>query len=160
MGGIVLSGPETCQSVVAQCAQRAFTGQHQNAGDILALELCGSAARRSGWMNVVVRREVNPHEIELEVCADLTEATVSEFRSALYAELEKAHRQVTLNLEKVRMINSAALGAILLFQKKALEEGKDVRIGKISDELRKTIMAIRLDRIIAVEGEAPPTISR
>jgi anti-anti-sigma factor len=118
------------------------------------------AVRRSGWMNVVVRKELNPHEIELEVCADLTEATVNEFRSALYAELDKPHRQVTLNLANVHVINSAALGAILLFQKKALEEGKEVRIGKISDELRRTIMAIRLDRIIAVEGEAPPTITR
>ncbi len=110
-------------------------------------------------MSVVYRRELSPQSVELEVASDLTEATVNEFRAALYSELDRPHQQVRLNLLKVHSINSAALGAILLFQKKAREEGKDVLIAKCSDELRKTIMAIRLDRIIAVEGEAPPTIS-
>jgi len=110
-------------------------------------------------MNVVYRKELGPHSVELEVTGDLTEATVNEFRVALYAELDRPERQVRLNLLKVRTINSAALGAVLLFQKKAREEGKEIVIAKCSDELRRTIMAIRLDRIIAVEGEAPPTIS-
>ena len=111
-------------------------------------------------MSVVYRKELNSREVELEVHGDLTELTVTEFRNALYAELDKPHRQVKLNFENVRIINSAAVGAILLFQKKAREEGKEIMIGKCSAELLKTIMAIRLDRIIAVEGEAPPTITR
>jgi len=111
-------------------------------------------------MSVVHRKELNSREVELEVRSDLTEVTVNEFRTALYAELDMPHQLVRLNLEKVHMINSAALGAILLFQKKAREEGKEIMIGKCSEELRKTIMAIRLDRIIAVEGEAPPMITR
>ena len=111
-------------------------------------------------MSVVYRNELNSREVELEVRCDLTELTVNEFRKALYAELDMPHRLVRLNLEKVHIINSAALGAILLFQKKAHEEGKEIMIGKCSDELRRTIMVIRLDRIISVEGEAPPTITR
>ena len=110
-------------------------------------------------MGMVYRNELSPHEVELSVSGDLTESTVNEFRAALYAELDQPHRRVKLNLQKVKSINSAALGAILLFQKKARDEGKEIMITKCSDELRRTIMAIRLDRIIAVEGEAPPTIS-
>jgi anti-anti-sigma factor len=110
-------------------------------------------------MSVVHRREIDPQSVELEISGDLTEGAVKEFRAALYSELERPHRQVRLNLVKVRSINSAALGAILLFQKKAREDGKDIVIARCSDELRRTIMAIRLDRIIAVEGEAPPTTS-
>ena len=110
-------------------------------------------------MGMVYRNELSPHEVELTVSGDLTESTVNEFRAALYAELDRPHRRVKLNLQKVKSINSAALGAILLFQKKARDEGKEIMITKCSDELRRTIMAIRLDRIIAVEGEAPPTIS-
>jgi len=110
-------------------------------------------------MGVVYRTELSPQAVELVVSGDLNESTVNEFRVALYAELDRPHRQVQLNLLKVHSINSAALGAILLFQKKAREEGKEIMITKCSDELRRTIMAIRLDRIIAVEGEAPPTIS-
>ena len=111
-------------------------------------------------MSVVVRKELNSREVELEVRSDLTEATVNEFRTALYAELERPHPKVRLNLVNVHIINSAALGAILLFQKKAHEEGMEVVISKCSNELRRTIIAIRLDRIISVEGEAPPTITR
>ena len=111
-------------------------------------------------MGIVYRNELSPQSIEIEVRSDLTDETIGEFRTALYAELDKPHRRLSLNLEKVHMINSAALGAILHFQKKAREEGMELVISKCSDELRKTIMAIRLDRIIAVEGEAPPTIMR
>ena len=111
-------------------------------------------------MGVVYRKELDPQSVELEITADLTEGTVNEFRTALYSELDRPHRLVRLNLLKVHSINSAALGAILLFQEKARDEGKDIVISKCSEELRRTIMAIRLDRIISVEGEAPPTISR
>jgi len=110
-------------------------------------------------MGVVYRAELSPQVVELTVSTDLTESTVNEFRAALYAELDRPHRQVKLNLKKVKSINSAALGVILMFQKKAREEGKEIMISESSDELRRTIMAIRLDRIIKVEGEAPPTIS-
>jgi len=110
-------------------------------------------------MGMVYRNELSPQEVELNVSGDLTEYTVNEFRAALYAELDRPQHRVKLNLQKVKSINSAALGAILLFQKKARDEGKEIMITKCSDELRRTIMAIRLDRIIAVEGEAPPTIS-
>jgi stage II sporulation protein AA (anti-sigma F factor antagonist) len=142
------------------------SGQRQNANDILrsgprgGLAKTGAAAgARSGEMSVVYRNELNSREVELEVRGDLNEATVNEFRTALYAELDRPHRHVKLNLENVHIINSAALGAILLFQKKAREEGKEIMIGKCSDELRRTIMAIRLDRIISMEGEAPPTVA-
>jgi anti-anti-sigma factor len=136
-----------------------LTGQHKNTFDILAHESAEYRGARSGGMSVVYRKELNSREVELEVRGDLTEATVNEFRDALDAELDKPHRLVKLNLENVHIINSASLGAILLYQKKAREEGKEIMIGKCSEVLRKTIMAIRLDRIIAIEGEAPPTIS-
>jgi anti-anti-sigma factor len=109
-------------------------------------------------MGLVYRNELNPREVEIVVQSDLTELTVNEFRKALYAELERPPRQVKLNFVGVHIINSAAIGAILLFQKRAREEGTEVMIGKCSEELHSTIMAVRLDRIIAVEGEAPPTV--
>ena len=111
-------------------------------------------------MGVVYRKELTGQSIELEVRADLTDETIGEFRTALYAELDRPHHRISLNFENVHIINSAALGAILLFQKQARQEGMEIVIGKCSAELRRTIMAIRLDRIIAVEGEAPPTITR
>jgi len=106
----------------------------------------------------VIVREQNEQEVELRVCANLNDDTVGEFRTALYAELDRPHHRIAINLEKVHSISSAALGAILLFQKKAREKNMDIRISKCSEELRKTLKAIRLDRIIEMAGEEPPTI--
>ncbi len=105
---------------------------------------------------VVFRNEHGNDEIELSVRADLDETTVAEFRKALYAELDQPQRHIRLDLENVHNVNSSALGAMLLFQKKAHESGKDVSIGKCNPELRKILLAIRFDRTFAMDGETPP----
>jgi anti-anti-sigma factor len=106
----------------------------------------------------VIVREQNEQEVELRVYANLNDDTLGEFRTALYAELDRPHHRISINLEKVHSISSAALGAILLFQKKAREKDMSIRISKCSEELRKTLKAIRLDRIIDMAGEEQPTI--
>jgi anti-anti-sigma factor len=98
---------------------------------------------------MVYRRETGANSVELQVEGDLTTATVADFRTALYAELEQPSRQISLNLAKVRVINSAGIGVILLFKRRAQENRRDVVISAISDELRKTFTAIRIDGIIA-----------
>jgi anti-anti-sigma factor len=98
--------------------------------------------------------------VELTVYANLNEETVAEFKSALYAELDRPEHHIRLNLEKVDSMNSAALGAIVLFQKRAAESGKSFAISKCSEELRSMLLAIRMNRIIEIEGEAPPTLAR
>ena len=109
---------------------------------------------------LVFRDEVSQGVVELAVYANLNEATIAEFKNALYAELDKPEPYLRLNLDKVHSINSAALGAIILFQKKARESGKNITITQCSDELRRTLLAIRLDRIVEMQGEAPPTVTR
>jgi anti-anti-sigma factor len=96
----------------------------------------------------VIRRELGEQEIGLKVLTNLNADTIAEFRSALYAELDQPQPTVVLDLQSVHSINSAALGAILLFQKKAAEQGKHIRIAKCSEELRSTLHAIRMDEII------------
>jgi anti-anti-sigma factor len=103
---------------------------------------------------VVARREVSITELELSVNEDLSEETAGEFRSRLFAELGRPYRMISLNMEKVRAINSSSLGAILLFQQKAREEGMAIRISRCSDELHRTLMDIQLDRIIELSGKA------
>ncbi len=109
---------------------------------------------------LVLRDEVSQGVVELAVCANLNEETVTEFKDALNAELDRPEHQIHLNLDKVHSINSAALGAIILFQKKAREYGKNITITQCSGELRKTLLAIRLDRIVEMRGEVPPTLAR
>ena len=107
---------------------------------------------------VVVRTERSQHEVELSVRANLNETTVAEFRAALYSELEGPQERITLDLERVQTASSSALGAMLLFQKKARERGKALAIGHCHPELKQTLLAIRFDRSIQMEGQAPPGV--
>ena len=107
---------------------------------------------------MVYRNEIDAQTVELVVEGDLNETTAPEFRAAMYAELDRSNRRIKLDLGKVRSINSASIGAMLLFQKKARAAGKEIIISKFSSELRTTFVAIRLDRIVAIAGEAPPTV--
>jgi anti-anti-sigma factor len=100
---------------------------------------------------LIIRTELSPREVELSVHSDLVAERTQEFRNALYAELDQPHHLLRLDLEHVRIMSSSALGAMLLFEKKAGEMGKKLRITKCSDELRVMLMAIRLDRIIDIE---------
>jgi anti-anti-sigma factor len=104
----------------------------------------------------VIRRVLGENDIELDVLAELNADSVAEFRSALYAELDQPQVNVVLDLQRVHSINSAALGAILLFHKKALEKGKHLKIVKCSDELRATLHAIRMDELIDMPPGNPP----
>jgi anti-anti-sigma factor len=117
------------------------------------------SAEENALMNVI-RRELGEREIGIEVLTNLNADTIAEFRSALYAELEQPQENVVLDLLRVRSINSAALGAILLFQKKALERGKHIRIARCSEELRATLHAIRMDEILDMPQENPPAAPR
>jgi anti-anti-sigma factor len=113
-----------------------------------------------GLQVFIFRDELSQDAVELSVRANLNEDTVMEFKNALYAELDRSAQQLRLNLENVHSMNSAALGAIVLFQKRARESGKRFMITKCSEELRSMLLAIRLDRIVEMEGEAPPTAAR
>jgi anti-anti-sigma factor len=106
---------------------------------------------------VITRRELSGDVVELEIHGDLNEDTVNELRAALNAELVQPHRLIRLNMNAVHSIISAALGEILLFQKKALEKHMGTRITKCSDDLRKILLAIRLDRIVEMSEEAAPS---
>jgi anti-anti-sigma factor len=109
---------------------------------------------------VVIRKVHNEQEVELSVRVNLNETSVAEFRAALYAELDEPQKRIVLDMEKVQTVSSSALGAMLLFQKKAREKGKVLVIGRCHPELRQTLLAIRFDRSIEMEGEEPPDLAR
>ena len=99
---------------------------------------------------MVHRKEAGGDVVEIAVDGDLNAQTVLEFREALYAELERTTRRILLNLSSVHSINSAAIGAILLFQKRAHEQNQEIVITGISDELQRIFQAIRIDTLIKI----------
>jgi anti-anti-sigma factor len=103
---------------------------------------------------LIVRKELSPREVELVVQSDLVADSTSDFREALNAELDQPHLLLRLDLRNVRIMSSSALGAMLLFERKAGEQGKRIVISRCNDELRAMLTAIRLDRLIET-GPAP-----
>ncbi len=91
---------------------------------------------------------------------NLNDSSVAEFRAALYAQLDEPQTRIVLDLGDVQTVGSSALGAMLLFQKKAREKRKVLVIGRCHPELRQTLLAIRFDRSIEMEGESPPDLAR
>ena len=101
---------------------------------------------------MVNRREMGPDAVELEVSGDLNGSTLPDFRAALYGELDVNTHHVGVDLGEVRTISSAAIGTILLFQKRASERECTISITRISPELLKIFSAIRIESIVRIEG--------
>jgi anti-anti-sigma factor len=111
-------------------------------------------------VNIIIRKELSAQEVAIDVLTDLNSDTIAEFRTALYAELDQPQECLVLDLQNVRSINSAALGAILMFQKKANEKGKRLRIARCSNEVWATFRTIRLDTILEMPPVPPSPLMR
>jgi len=111
---------------------------------------------KAGESYMVIRKELGGKSVEIEVKGNLIGDAVGEFREALYAEVDSPCTSISLNLERVQSINSSAIGALLLFRKRAREKGKSIRIEKCSDMLRKTLLALRFDAIMPMPHDPAP----
>jgi anti-anti-sigma factor len=91
-------------------------------------------------------------ETVLEIRGIISGDAVAEF----HAEMERAlsaeeKKDLTLNLAGVEAINSAGLGKLLLYKKRATELGRQLRIRGCSDVLYDSLVAVRLDGVIDIE---------
>jgi anti-anti-sigma factor len=102
---------------------------------------------------MVSRRETGVDSVELAVSGDLVAAALPDFRTALYAEIEQGTHRVAVDLGEVRGICSAAIGTLLLFQKRAADQACSLAISRISPELNRIFTAIKLDTIVTIGGE-------
>jgi len=105
---------------------------------------------------MVLKKELSHGDVEIEVRGNLIGSLVGEFREALNEEIGSPHTLIRLDLDKVRAINSSAIGSLLFFRKRAQEAGKTVRLVRCSPELRQTLLAIRFDKIMDMPGEEKP----
>jgi anti-anti-sigma factor len=102
-------------------------------------------------MRMFLKKQISENEIMLEISGALSGETTNEFHKHLQETAEGRYRLVSLNLAQVSTINSSSLGKILLFRKKLVEEGRELRIKGCSDALYKTFQMIRFDKLIPIE---------
>ncbi|MBE3064158.1 MAG: STAS domain-containing protein [Spirochaetes bacterium] len=69
---------------------------------------------------MIVKRELQTGDVVIEVRGNILGDAVEEFREALYGAIDSPCRTILLDLEKVRTMNSRAIGVLLLARKKVL----------------------------------------
>jgi anti-anti-sigma factor len=101
---------------------------------------------------MIVKRELQTGDVVIEARGNILGDVVEEFREALYGAIDSPCRAILLDLEKVRTMNSRAIGVLLLARKKSLAAGKTIRIDKCDPGLTKSLLAVRFDTIFEMPG--------
>ena len=119
-------------------------------------------------MGVVVRSEGNVAIVEIageftlgsggvSHPLDLHGRRLEDLGQTLRGLLDRGSSRIVLDLEKVRFIDSAGLGELVAWKKRALERGGDVRLCRPRDEIRELFELTALTRVFRIfdrEAEA------
>jgi len=114
-------------------------------GDVSIVELSGEFTLGGG----AVSRPLDLHGHRLEDLGD-----------TLRGLLDRGRRRIVLDLEKVRFMDSAGLGELVAWKKRALQLGGDVRLLRPRDRVREVFELTALTRVFQIfEAEADAVAS-
>jgi anti-anti-sigma regulatory factor len=91
---------------------------------------------------------VSNDETILVIGGPLSGSEVAEFHKRMEALCATRFLTITLDFSQTPTINSAAIGKLMLFRKKLVEQGRTLQIRGCSDGLLKVFQVIRLDKLI------------
>jgi anti-anti-sigma factor len=99
----------------------------------------------------MLRQEtVSQSETILVVIGALAGDAVEEFDRKMSELCAARFAMITLDLSQVPTMNSAAIGKLLSFRKRLLEQKKILRIQGLSDGLYKLLQVIKLDQLFDI----------
>jgi anti-anti-sigma factor len=99
----------------------------------------------------MLRQEtVSQSETILVVIGALSGEAVEEFDRKMGELCAGRFSMITLDLSQVPTMNSAAIGKLLSFRKRLLEQKKTLRIQGLSDGLYKLLQVIKLDQLFDI----------
>jgi anti-anti-sigma factor len=105
---------------------------------------------------MIVKRELPTGEVVIEVRGNIVGDSVEDFREALLGAIGSPSRIILLDFAKVNLMNSRAIGVLLLARKNSLAAGKKLRIDQCGEALTKTFLALRFDSIFEMPGRDTP----
>ncbi len=76
--------------------------------------------------------------------------TMHDVGSTMRRLLDDSRTMILLDMNAVKFIDSAGIGEMVAFKKRALERGGDVKLLKPSERVRKLIDTVRLDEIFEI----------
>lgn len=86
---------------------------------------------------------------------DLHGHRLEDLGQTLAGLLDQGRSRIVLDLEKVRFMDSAGLGELVAWKKRAVERGGDVRLLRPRDRVRELLELTALTRVFAIfETEA------
>jgi len=103
-----------------------------------------------GWYDMLRQETVSSREVILIVGGALSGSFVEEFHEKMEELCAGRFQKVTLDLSGAPSINSAALGKLLYFRKKLVEQGGSLQIGGCSDGILRILKAIKFDQLLPI----------
>jgi len=95
-------------------------------------------------------RNDNGEETTLQIDGTLDAVTAPELRSVVDQLVNERRREVTLDLETLRLIDSSGVGVIVSLFKRIRANGGQVKIVGLRDQPRAIFRLLRLDRVFPV----------
>jgi anti-sigma B factor antagonist len=97
-------------------------------------------------IRVEVTEQDNHPVAMIHIEAELTAATVDEFRKKLALLMGKGVRFFILNMDKVDFVDSTGLGAIISITKRVRDLQGDIKLASMQPSAKKLIEVVRADR--------------
>jgi anti-sigma B factor antagonist len=95
-------------------------------------------------------RTDNGNETVLKIEGTLDAVTAPELRSVVDDLVTESRKEVLLDLEALRLIDSSGVGVIVSLFKRVRANGGQVRITGLRDQPRAIFRLLRLDRVFPV----------
>jgi len=116
----------------------------------------GATVRTEGNVSIVqLAGEFTLGKNELARPLDLHGHRLEDLGQTLAGLLERGSSRIVLDLEKVRFMDSAGLGELIAWKKRAIERGGDVRLLRPRDRVREVLELTALTRVFEIfEAEA------
>ncbi len=121
-------------------------------------------------MAVVIRSEGDVSVVELSGefslgkggvahALDLQGRRISEMRQTLRALLDRSRTRIVLDLDKVRLLDSAGLGEPVAWKKRAVELGGDIRVLHLHSTVLELFEMTALTRVFQIFDEESDAVA-
>lgn len=96
---------------------------------------------------MIEKRNLLSGDTMIEARGSIVGDAVEDFRTALHEAIVASGHLILLDMSRVLAMSSRAIGVLLLARSMAEAEGRTIRFEKCSEQLAKTLLAIRFDTI-------------
>jgi anti-sigma B factor antagonist len=91
--------------------------------------------------------------VTLRIGGELDAVSVPDLRATIDGLVAARHREIIVDLEALRLIDSSGVGAIVSLYRRAGEYGGSVRVRNANDQPLAIFRLLKLERILLTEPE-------